>query len=44
MNNLKVSYLCINCELMLWEGGGGGYGDGHALYVISYVLGVYSKA
>jgi hypothetical protein len=39
MNNLKVSYLCINYELMLWEGGGG-YGDGHALYVIAYVLGV----
>jgi hypothetical protein len=43
MNNLKVSYLCINYELMLREGGGGD-GDGHALCVIAYVLGVYSKA
>jgi hypothetical protein len=39
MNNLKVSYLCINYELMLWEGGGvSGYGDGHALYVIAQRL------
>jgi hypothetical protein len=39
MNNLKISYLRINYELMLWEGGEG-YGGGHTLYVIAYVLGV----